>query len=57
MTEAKIYHGSGNVLKDLDIVMTREEWAALCEKHGSKMPYPFADVIPFPLPRNNTLRG
>lgn len=36
--------GSGNVLKDLDIVMTREEWAALCRRNGSSLPYPYADV-------------
>lgn len=48
--EAQVYHGSGNVLKDLDIVVSREEWAALCEKHGSKMRYPYADVIPFRRP-------
>ena len=29
------------------IVFTREEWAAMCERHGSKMRYPYADVIPF----------
>lgn len=51
MTEAAtVHHGSGNVLKDLDIVFTREEWAAMCERHGSKMRYPYADVIPFRRP-------
>ena len=35
-----------SVLEQLDIVFTRDEWAAMCAKHGSKMPYPYADVIP-----------
>lgn len=40
MTE-KVTMGTGSVFSDLNIRLTREEWAELCVKHGSKIPYPF----------------
>lgn len=40
MTE-KITQGTGSVFRDLNIRLTREEWANLCMKQGAQLPYPF----------------
>ena len=41
-----VHMGSGNVLKDLDVVFTEAEWEDLCRRNGSSLPYPYAKVIP-----------
>lgn len=43
-----VTYGSGSVFKDLNIVLTREQWAKLCAENESKRPYLFADVVKFP---------
>lgn len=46
-----VTRGSGSVWRDLDIVLTREEWAKLNADNGTDYAYPFADVIAFPKPQ------
>lgn len=50
-----VFHGSGNVFDDLDVVLTRDEWAKACALFGVNLAYPFADVLPFPSPGDDIL--
>lgn len=46
----RVVFGSGNVLKDLDVVFTEAKWADMCRRNGSKLPYLYAKVILFSRP-------